>query len=98
MVGVRNSICPNYKNLVLIYWGKYKSKKKHFIQNKNPPIEKTDRIVLEIQNTHQTQTADHRYYCTHCGAKLVKHHGPYGNFYGCDSYGKTGCAYTSKFL
>lgn len=84
--------------LVLIYLVKYKSKKKNFTQNKKPPIEKADESVLETQNTNQSQTADHRYYCPRCGAKLVKRHGPYGNFYGCDSYGKTGCTYTRKFL
>ena len=84
--------------LVLVYLVKYKSKKKSFTQNKNPPIEKADESVLETQNTNQAQTADHRYYCSRCGAKLVKRHGPYGNFYGCDSYGKTGCTYTRKFL
>ena len=83
---------------VLIYWGKYKSKKKYFTQNKNPPIEKNEESVLETQNTTKVQTADNRYYCPHCGAKLVKRHGTYGNFYGCDSYGKTGCTYTRKYL
>ncbi|MBR5137442.1 MAG: topoisomerase DNA-binding C4 zinc finger domain-containing protein [Clostridia bacterium] len=42
--------------------------------------------------------ADDRYYCPRCHSKLVKRHGPYGDFYGCESYGKTGCRYTRKFL
>lgn len=39
-----------------------------------------------------------RYNCPRCGSKLVKRHGPYGFFYGCESYAKTGCRYTRKFL
>ena len=45
-----------------------------------------------------TNKTDNRYYCPRCHAKLVKRHGPYGDFYGCESYGKTGCRYTRKFL
>lgn len=39
-----------------------------------------------------------RYHCPRCHANLVKRHGPYGDFYGCESYGKTGCRYTRKYL
>ena len=45
-----------------------------------------------------TNKTENRYYCPRCHAKLVKRHGPYGDFYGCESYGKTGCRYTRKFL
>lgn len=45
-----------------------------------------------------TNKTDSRYYCPRCHSKLVKRHGPYGDFYGCESYGKTGCRYTRKFL
>lgn len=41
---------------------------------------------------------DSRYYCPRCHSRLVKRHGPYGDFYGCESYGKTGCKYTRKYL
>ncbi len=41
---------------------------------------------------------DNRYYCPRCHSRLVKRHGQYGDFYGCESYGKTGCRYTRKFL
>ena len=45
-----------------------------------------------------TTKTDNRYYCPRCHSRLVKRHGPYGDFYGCESYGKTGCRYTRKFL
>ena len=41
---------------------------------------------------------DSRCYCPRCHSRLVKRHGPYGDFYGCESYEKTGCRYTRKFL
>ena len=49
-------------------------------------------VVVTINKT------DNRYYCPRCHSKLVKRHGPYGDFYGCESYGKTGCRYTRKYL
>lgn len=45
-----------------------------------------------------TSKTDNRYYCPRCHSRLVKRHGPYGDFYGCESYGRTGCRYTRKFL
>lgn len=45
-----------------------------------------------------TSKTDNRYYCPRCHSRLVKRHGPYGDFYGCESYGKTGCRYTRKYL
>ena len=56
------------------------------VQAEEPPI---------VVTTNKT---DNRYYCPRCHSKLVKRHGPYGDFYGCESYGKTGCRYTRKFL
>lgn len=39
-----------------------------------------------------------RFNCPRCNAQLVKRHGPYGDFYGCEAYGQTGCRYTRKYL
>ena len=52
----------------------------------------------EPQVVVTTNKTDNRYYCPRCHSKLVKRHGPYGDFYGCESYGKTGCRYTRKYL
>lgn len=65
-----------------------------------PKIETT--VQAEVKEEPQvvttTNKTENRYYCPRCHAKLVKRHGPYGDFYGCESYGKTGCRYTRKFL
>ena len=52
----------------------------------------------EPQIAATTGKTANRYYCPRCHSKLVKRHGPYGDFYGCESFGKTGCRYTRKFL
>ena len=66
----------------------------------SPKIETT--VQAEVKEEPQvvttTNKTENRYYCPRCHSKLVKRHGPYGDFYGCESYGKTGCRYTRKFL
>ena len=52
----------------------------------------------EPQVVVTTNKTDNRYYCPRCHSRLVKRHGPYGDFYGCESYGKTGCRYTRRYL
>ena len=65
-----------------------------------PKIETT--VQAEVKEEPQvvvtTNKTDNRYYCPRCHSRLVKRHGPYGDFYGCESYGNTGCRYTRKFL
>ena len=87
--------------LVFIYWIKHQSNKKKYAQNNalQQSVDKTEESVVEPQQSaNKTKVSDSRCYCPRCGAKLVKRHGPYGDFYGCESYGKTGCRYTRKFL
>ena len=36
-------------------------------------------------------------HCPRCGGLLVKRHGPYGNFYGCEKFPINNCRYTIKF-
>ena len=66
----------------------------------SPKIETT--VQAEVKEEPQvvttTNKTENRYYRPRCHSKLVKRHGPYGDFYGCESYGKTGCRYTRKFL
>ena len=52
----------------------------------------------EPQVVVTTNKTDNRYYYPRCHSRLVKRHGPYGDFYGCESYGKTGCRYTRRYL
>ena len=86
--------------IILIYYIKHRISQSNAPHN--VPIEKPI-IILEDseQETEpklETTVVENRYHCPRCHAKLVKRHGPYGDFYGCESYGKTGCRYTRKFL
>ena len=51
----------------------------------------------EPQVVVTTNKTDNKYYCPRCHSRLVKRHGPYGDFYGCESYGKTCWRLTRKF-
>ena len=63
-----------------------------------------EKVQIEVEKQIETKEApeitvrDSKYYCPRCHSKLVKRHGPYGDFYGCESYGQTGCKYTRKYL
>ena len=53
---------------------------------------------IEAEIAEETMIVYSRYNCPRCNAKLVKRHGLYGDFYGCEAYGQTGCKYTRKYL
>ena len=89
--------------IILIYYIKSRMS-----ENNSAPVSTIE--APEVETTAQTEEkkepqvvvttnkTDNRYYCPRCHSRLVKRHGPYGDFYGCESYGKTGCRYTRKFL
>lgn len=89
--------------IILVYYIKSR-----MAENNAQPItdveEKSPEITAQTEENKEPQIVvtrskiDNRYYCPRCHSKLVKRHGPYGKFYGCESYGKTGCRYTRKFL
>ena len=82
--------------IILVYYIKYrisKNKGQQVIPIEKPSAETT----VQTEETKATITED-KYYCPRCHSKLVKRHGPYGDFYGCESFSKTGCRYTRKFL
>lgn len=74
--------------VILSYWIKHKiSKNKKCVEiDEQPKIEQRQELNV--------LTRDH---CPRCGAMLVKRHGPYGNFYGCENFASKGCKYTRKF-
>lgn len=85
--------------IILIYY--IKSRISENTTSPDAPIEapKVETTVQEEKEEPQVVvTTNNRYYCPRCHSRLVKRHGPYGDFYGCESYGKTGCRYTRKFL
>lgn len=77
--------------IVLIYYLKHKISINKVNQQQTELMNLSDN---EKQNKITETTKD---FCPRCGAKLIKRHGPYGNFYGCENFSKTGCKYTRKF-
>jgi len=89
--------------IILIYY--IKSRMSENTASSATPIEppKVETTVQteekeEPQVVVTTNKTDNRYYCPRCHSRLVKRHGPYGDFYGCESYSKTGCRYTRRYL
>ena len=85
--------------IILVYYIKYrvsKNKAHQLIPVEEPNVETT--VQTEEKEEPKVVIAESKYYCPRCHSKLVKRHGPYGDFYGCESFGKTGCRYTRKFL
>ena len=84
--------------IILVYYIKHrisKNKAQQAVSIEEPTVVST---VPEEAEPQVVVGANNKYYCPRCHSKLVKRHGPYGDFYGCESYGKTGCRYTRKFL
>ena len=89
--------------IILIYYIKSRMSENNSVPASTieaPEVETTAQTEEkeEPQVVVTTNKTDNRYYCPRCHSRLVKRHGPYGDFYGCESYGKTGCRYTRKFL
>ena len=72
--------------IILTFVIRHKIMKKKAIQAK----EENDEITKETKAIDK----DH---CPRCGGLLVKRHGHYGDFYGCENYSKNNCRYTRKF-
>lgn len=85
--------------IILVHYIKHRiSKSKTFpIVPADEPVPETT-VHAEGKDEPTAKVNESRYYCPRCHSKLVKRHGPYGDFYGCESFGKTGCRYTRKFL
>lgn len=87
--------------IVLVYYLKHRIAKNKSLQTNQVEETQTETTIEasgETLTEPKTVYLHGKYYCPRCHSKLVKRHGPYGNFYGCESYGKTGCKYTRKFL
>ena len=53
-------------------------------------------FAKELINRYSEQLKAEKYTCPECGGRLIKKSGPYGEFFGCSNYGKTGCTYKRK--
>lgn len=87
--------------IILVYYIKHrlsKRKTQQIIPVKELISEPIVPTQTNIEDETKTMVFENKYYCPRCHSKLIKRHGPYGDFYGCESYGKTGCKYTRKYL
>ena len=73
--------------LIHVLKHKYSKKKYNTVSTANEEI-KTEVPAVETKNDR-----DH---CPRCGGLLVKRHGPYGDFYGCENYPNGNCRYTRR--
>lgn len=81
--------------IILVYYLKHKyAKKKSKVIEQVITEEQDDKILEEPKQ--ETKTID-REHCPRCGALLVKRHGPFGDFYGCNNFSTKDCRYTRKF-
>lgn len=70
---------------VLIHLLKHKKAQKNFVEP----------VILEPKV--ESIIVDKKDYCPRCGGKLVKRHGPFRDFYGCENYQSKGCRYTRQY-
>lgn len=80
--------------IILVFVIKHKIMKKKSVVFKNEKAEETSETTENVKEEIVTIDKDH---CPRCGGLLVKHHGPYGNFYGCENFPINSCIYTRKF-
>lgn len=82
--------------IFLVFYLKFKfSEKKNIEKNYIEEI-KRDESNKKILEPKQ-KLIYNRDICPRCGARLVKRHGPFGDFYGCSNYTSKNCKYTRKF-
>ena len=53
-------------------------------------------FAMELKEKYDKQIKEEKWQCPLCGGKLVKRNGPYGEFFGCSNYRKSGCRYIRK--
>lgn len=63
----------------------------------NQIVVKEERNNVETENIEKESVVIDRDHCPRCGGLLVKRHGPYGNFYGCQNFSTKNCRYTRRF-
>lgn len=84
--------------IVLVFFLKYKYSKRKNLSNiqkeKLKELKTTEHDVFIESNLNVNYYKD---FCPRCGGKIVKRHGPFGDFYGCSNYSATKCTYTRKF-
>lgn len=72
--------------IVVVHVIQHKKAKKTFVK---PVVNET----IKVENV----IVDKKDYCPRCGGKLVKRHGPFGDFYGCENFPTKDCRYTRNY-
>ena len=80
--------------IILVFVIKHKIMKKKSVALK---IEKSTVIIESTENQKEETNIIDKDHCPRCGGLLVKRHGPYGDFYGCENFPINDCRYTRKF-
>lgn len=84
---------PHAEERRLFYVALTRAKKKAFIVTVNG---QESMFALELKEKYANELKREQFECPLCGGRLVKHSGPYGEFFGCSNYHKTGCSYKRK--
>jgi len=81
---------PHAEERRLFYVAITRARKKVFLLaiNGNRSI-----FVEELMEDYEDDMRKARYTCPQCGGRLIRHQGPYGEFYGCSNYRTEGCRY-----
>ena len=53
-------------------------------------------FAKELESRYEAQLKREQFTCPVCGGRLSRKTGPYGDFFGCENYMRTGCRYTRK--
>ncbi len=53
-------------------------------------------FAQELKVRYSDLLKHEQFECPVCGGRLLKKSGPFGSFFGCENYNKTGCKYTRK--
>lgn len=77
----------------LFYVALTRAKKKVFIVTVSG---KESEFAMGLKEKYKNELKNEQYECPLCGGKLIKHSGPYGDFFGCSNYRINGCAYKRK--
>jgi len=86
-------IYPYAEERRLFYVALTRAKKKVFLVT----VENRESIFAkELLSKYKNQISSERFTCPECGGRLIKKSGPYGDFFGCSNYAKTGCTYKRK--
>jgi len=80
--------------IILLFVIKHRIMNKKSVLSKNKKVEEVSETTEKPKEEIVTIDKDH---CPRCGGLLVKRHGPYGNFYGCENFPINNCRYTRKF-